>query len=114
MSSCIFCKIINGEIPGKKIHEDDLVVVIEDIAPAAPRHFLILPRKHIASVLDLSVEDDALVGHVHRVAAQIARDLGFAETGFRLVTNTNADGGQTVFHIHFHLLAGRQLTWPPG
>jgi len=114
MNSCVFCKIISGEIPGKRVYEDDLVVVIEDIAPAAPQHYLILPRKHIVSVLDLCPEDDALVGHVYRIAAQMARDRGVAASGFRLVTNTNADAGQTVFHIHFHLLAGRHLTWPPG
>lgn len=114
MDPCLFCKIIAGEIPGKKVYEDDLVVVIEDIAPAAPRHYLILPRKHVASVLELSPADDTLVGHVHCVAARLAQDLGFAAPGFRLVTNTNADAGQTVFHLHFHLLAGRNLTWPPG
>jgi diadenosine tetraphosphate (Ap4A) HIT family hydrolase len=114
MNSCLFCKIIAGEIPAKMVHADDLVVVIEDIAPAAPQHFLILPRKHITSILDLTLEDDALVGHVHRVAARLAREKGFAESGFRVVVNTNDDGGQTVFHLHFHLLAGRRLTWPPG
>jgi histidine triad (HIT) family protein len=112
--SCIFCKIIAGSIPGKKIYEDDLVVALEDIAPAAPRHILLLPRRHIASLLALTPADDLLVGHIHRVAAQLAHQLGFAESGFRLVVNTNDDGGQTVFHLHFHLLAGRRLTWPPG
>lgn len=114
MSFCLFCKIISGEIPGKKIYEDDQVVVIEDIAPAAPRHLLILPRKHIASLLELTAADDLLIGHVHRVAARLATEMGFAESGFRVVVNTNADAGQTVFHLHFHVLAGRSLTWPPG
>jgi len=112
--SCIFCKITSGEIPAKTVYKDEQLVVIEDINPAAPLHILLIPRKHIGSTLDLLPEDDALVGHLHRVAAQIARERGFAESGFRLVTNTNADAGQSVFHIHFHLLAGRSLTWPPG
>lgn len=113
-SSCLFCKIISGEIPGKKVFEDEQVVVIEDIAPAAPCHLLILPRKHLSGLLELNEADDKLVGHIHRVAAQIAREKGFADRGFRVVVNTNADAGQTVFHLHFHLLAGRNLTWPPG
>ena len=113
-SQCLFCRIIAGEIPGKRVYEDDQVVVIEDIAPAAPRHLLILPRKHLTSLLDLTAADDLLVGHIHRVAARLAAELGVAESGFRVVVNTNAAAGQTVFHLHFHLLAGRNLTWPPG
>lgn len=112
--SCIFCKISSGEIPSKVIYQDEQLVAIEDINPAAPLHVLLIPRKHIANTLDLQPEDDDLIGHLHRVAARIARERGFAESGFRLVTNTNADAGQSVFHIHFHLLAGRSLTWPPG
>lgn len=114
MTDCLFCRIIAGEIPAKKIYEDDMVVVIEDIAPAAPLHLLILPRKHIASTLDLTSADDLLVGHIHRVAANRASERGVADSGFRIVSNTNGDGGQTVFHLHYHLLAGRAMTWPPG
>lgn len=112
--SCIFCKITSGEIPSKMIYQDEHLVVIEDINPAAPLHLLLIPRKHIVNTLDLQPEDDALIGHIHRVAARIARERGVAEGGFRIVTNNNADAGQSVFHIHFHMLAGRCLTWPPG
>ena len=114
MSECIFCKIIAGAIPARKVFEDDHLVVIEDISPVAPVHLLIIPRKHIVNVLDLEPADDGLIGHVHRIAARIAREKGVAESGFRIVTNNNAGAGQSVFHIHFHLLAGRQLGWPPG
>ena len=112
--SCIFCKITSGEIPSKMIYQDEHLVVIEDINPAAPLHLLLIPRKHIVNTLDLQPVDDVLIGHIHRVAARIAREHGFAEGGFRIVTNNNADAGQSVFHIHFHMLAGRCLTWPPG
>ncbi len=112
--SCLFCKIISGEIPATIVYQDDRLVVIEDISPAAPLHLLLIPRKHIASVLELGEVDDQLVGHLFRVAADIARERGVAENGFRIVTNTNGAAGQSVFHIHFHLLAGRLLQWPPG
>jgi len=112
--SCLFCKIACGEIPARIVHQDELIVVIEDIHPVAPLHLLLIPRKHIVNTLDLLPEDDALIGHLHRVAAMLAHERGVAESGFRLVTNTNAAAGQSVFHIHFHLLAGRSLTWPPG
>lgn len=112
--SCIFCKIVSGEIPSKMVHQDEHLVVIEDLNPAAPLHLLLIPRKHIAGTLDLQPEDDALIGHLHRVAAKIATERGVAGSGFRIVTNTNADAGQSVFHIHFHLLAGRSMQWPPG
>lgn len=114
MDGCIFCKIIRNEIPAKKVYEDELVVAIEDIAPVAPVHFLIMPRKHIVSSLGLVPEDDTLIGHIFQTAARLARENGVAEEGFRIVNNTNAGAGQSVFHIHFHLLAGRHLTWPPG
>ena len=114
MNTCLFCRIIAGEIPANIVHADERAVVIEDIGPAAPTHLLILPRKHVANVLDLTEDDDALIGHIHRLAARLAREKGFADAGFRIVTNTNAAAGQTVFHLHFHLLAGRNLTWPPG
>lgn len=111
---CIFCKIIAGDIPAKKVFEDERLVVIEDVNPQAPHHLLILPRKHIRTVLDLTTADNELVGHIYQVAGKIAHDLGFSEDGFRLVTNCNVDGGQIVWHIHFHLLGGRDMTWPPG
>lgn len=114
MQNCLFCRIIQGEIPAKVVHDDEKVIVIEDIAPKAPVHLLVIPKKHIVNTLDLTPEDDALVGHVHRVAAEMARTRGVAERGFRVVTNTNAAAGQSVFHIHFHMLGGRSLEWPPG
>lgn len=114
MDNCIFCKIIKGEIPANKVFEDDKVVVIEDLSPVAPLHVLLIPRKHIVNSLDLEPADDELVGHVYRIAARLARDKGVADGGFRIVSNNNAGAGQSVFHIHFHLLAGRQLGWPPG
>lgn len=112
--SCLFCRIAAGEIPAKIVHEDEQLLVIEDINPAAPLHLLLIPRKHIAGTLELRPEDDLLIGHLYRVAASIARERGVAENGFRIVANTNADAGQSVFHIHFHLLAGRSMAWPPG
>ena len=112
--SCIFCKIVAGEIPAKIVFQDDDLVVIEDINPAAPLHLLLIPRKHVAGTLELEPEDDKLIGKLHRVAAQLARDKGVADSGYRLVVNTKGDAGQTVFHIHFHLLAGREMAWPPG
>jgi diadenosine tetraphosphate (Ap4A) HIT family hydrolase len=112
--SCLFCRISAGEIPVKEVYRDEHLVVIEDINPAAPLHLLLIPHKHITSVLELSADDDLLTGHLFRVGAQIAREKGVADGGFRIVTNTNGDAGQSVFHIHFHLLAGRELQWPPG
>ena len=114
MDNCIFCRIIAGTIPARKVYEDDQVVVIEDIAPVAPMHLLVIPRHHYVNALDLPEEANALVGHVFQVAARLARERGVAEKGFRIVCNNNADGGQSVFHIHFHLLAGRTMAWPPG
>lgn len=112
--SCLFCKIIAGEIPAKIVYQDEQLITIEDINPAAPLHLLLIPKKHIVSTLELQPEDDALIGHLYRVAAKIATERGVAQSGFRIVANTNADAGQTVFHIHFHLLAGRSMQWPPG
>ena len=114
MASCIFCDIIHGKIPAKIVYEDEAVIAIEDIAPVAPVHFLIIPRKHLVNALDLDPADDGLIGHVYRVAARISREKGVAETGFRIVTNNNAGAGQSVFHIHFHVIGGRSLQWPPG
>jgi len=112
--TCLFCRIRDREIPAKIVHEDALCVAFEDIAPQAPVHLLVIPRKHVATALDLAAEDDALVGHMHRVAARLAAERGIAEGGFRTVMNCNAGAGQSVFHIHLHLLGGRQMRWPPG
>lgn len=112
--NCLFCKIIAGEIPSARVHEDDRAVVIKDINPGAPTHLLVLPRKHIATINDLAAEDEALAGHLLRVGAKVAKDAGLAERGYRLVFNTHEDAGQTVFHIHLHVLGGRPMEWPPG
>jgi histidine triad (HIT) family protein len=114
MTDCLFCKIIAGEIPGAIVHQDDELVAFKDINPQAPLHVLIVPRKHIPSINDLSSKDDALVGAMIRCAATLARQHGYDERGYRTVFNTNREAGQTVFHIHLHLLAGRGLAWPPG
>jgi histidine triad (HIT) family protein len=114
MDDCLFCKMASGAIPVKKVYEDENLFAIEDINPVAPMHLLIIPKRHLANSLDLTPEDDQLIGSVHRVAAALARERGVAEGGFRLVNNNNAGAGQSVFHIHFHLLAGRQFHWPPG
>ena len=114
MENCLFCRIINGEIHSKQVYEDGQVVVIEDIAPVAPTHLLIIPKKHFVNALDMEQTDVPLIGHVFRVAARLANELGVAENGFRIVNNNNAGAGQSVFHIHFHLLGGRNFSWPPG
>ena len=112
--ACLFCKIVAGEIPATKVHEDDRVIAFNDINPQAPMHVLVIPKAHIATLNDLSAKDDPLVGEMTRRATAIARDRGYAERGFRTVFNTNREAGQTVFHIHLHALAGRSLGWPPG
>ena len=114
MSDCLFCKIIGGQIPGNFVFQDDQLVAFKDINPQAPLHVLIVPRRHIASLNDLAPADDVLVGSLFRAAAALAKEHGYAERGYRTVFNTNREAGQTVFHIHLHLLAGRPLTWPPG
>jgi histidine triad (HIT) family protein len=114
MNDCLFCKIIAGQIPGRFVYEDHELVAIRDINPQAPLHALIIPRRHIATLNDLGPHDDALVGSMQRAAAAIAKEHGYSEQGYRTVFNTNRDAGQTVLHIHLHLLAGRGLTWPPG
>ena len=114
MTDCLFCKMASGAIAVKKVYEDDDLFAIEDINPMAPVHILIIPKRHLANTLVLQPGDDRLIGATHRVAAQLARERGVAEDGFRLVNNNNAGAGQSVFHIHFHLLAGRDLGWPPG
>lgn len=114
MNDCIFCKIIAGDIPATTVYEDDLMVAIEDIAPKAPLHLLLIPKRHFSNCLDMELSDETTVGHLLRVAGQLARERGYADGGFRLVQNNGPDAGQTVFHLHIHLLAGRELQWPPG
>lgn len=114
MSDCLFCKMASGAIPVKKVFEDDALFAIEDINPQAPVHILVIPKQHLVNSLDLSPANDELIGRVYRAAAQLARERGVAEDGFRIVNNNNAGAGQSVFHIHFHLLAGRNFGWPPG
>ena len=114
MENCIFCRIIRGEIPSKKVFEDELMLVIEDITPQAPLHLLCLPKRHFENCLDMSAGDEGLIGYIFRKAGEIAKEKGYAESGFRLVQNNGAGAGQSVFHIHFHLLAGRNFAWPPG
>ena len=111
---CLFCKIANKEIPSKTVYEDDKVYSFYDIEPQAPVHVLIIPKAHIASALEIDDTNCDIVAHVFKVAAKIARDLGIAEDGYRIVTNIGKDGGQTVGHLHFHMLGGRNLGWPPG
>ena len=113
-TNCLFCKIAKGEIPARIVYEDQLVVAFYDLNPQAPHHLLIVPRRHIATTLDIDAADMELIGHIHRAAAKIAADLGFADSGFRIVNNCKEDAGQTVWHLHFHLLGGRKLSWPPG
>lgn len=114
MPDCLFCKIVSGDIPANKVYEDDTVIAFHDINPAAPVHILIIPKKHIATVNDLTEDDIHIPGAQFLAAQKIAAELGLAEDGYRLVMNTNGAAGQTVFHIHLHLLGGRSLTWPPG
>lgn len=114
MSSCLFCRIAGGDIPAAIVYQDDALVAFRDINAQAPLHLLIVPRRHIATLNELAPDDDALVGSMTRLAAALAREQGYDERGFRVVLNCNADAGQTVFHIHLHLLAGRGLGWPPG
>jgi len=114
MSECLFCGIVDGKIKANIVYRDDAVVAFKDINPRAPVHILIIPCKHITGVLAIEPDDGALVGHIFQVAAQLARDQGIAESGFRVVVNSGADAGQTVFHLHYHLLGGRQMAWPPG
>lgn len=112
--NCLFCRIINKEFPSKMVYEDERVYAFEDISPQAPVHILIVPKKHITTILDASPEDNELIGHMFQVASMIAKGKGIAERGFRLVMNCNHESGQTVFHIHLHFLGGRQMHWPPG
>ena len=112
--SCLFCKIVAGDIPATKVYEDEQVIAFNDINPQAPMHVLVVPKRHISTLNDLAAADDALTGAMVRAGAAIAKERGFDGPGFRTVFNCNAQAGQTVFHIHLHVLGGRVMTWPPG
>jgi len=114
MTDCIFCKIVTGEIPAAVVYDDDQVLAFRDIQPEAPVHIIIIPKRHIATLNDLTSTDAELIGRMHLAARQVALDLGVADSGYRTLINCNRDAGQYVFHVHMHLLAGRNLGWPPG
>ena len=114
MSDCIFCKIAAGDVPANKVHEDDEVVAFRDLNPQAPVHVLVIPKRHVVSLSGASSADAALLGRLMLAASAIAESEGIAGSGYRVVANTGAHGGQTVFHIHLHLLGGRPMAWPPG
>ena len=113
-SDCLFCRIARGEVPTEFAHQDDLVLAFKDINPKAPTHLLLIPRRHFDSAADLAETDAEMLGRLFSVAATLARDTGIAERGFRLVSNSGAAAGQSVDHLHFHLLGGRSMAWPPG
>lgn len=113
MDDCLFCKIVRGEVPSTKIYEDDLVYAFKDIEPIAPVHYLVIPKEHIESAAEINQNNSAVIAHIYEVIAKIAKDEGL-DDGFRVVNNCGEIAGQTVFHIHFHLLAGRKLEWPAG
>ncbi len=112
--SCLFCKIVAGDIEGDFVHQDELCVVIRDINPQAPTHVLVIPREHVESLDDAAQREETLLGHLLRIGARVANDHGHSESGYRTVINTGAGAGQSVFHLHVHVLAGRQMNWPPG
>lgn len=112
--SCLFCNIVEGKIPADIVYQDDDILAFRDINPQAPTHILCIPREHISTTNDLSTEDEAVTGRLILTASKLAKQLGFAEDGYRLVMNCNGHAGQTVFHIHLHLLGGRHMRWPPG
>ena len=114
MSDCIFCKIVDGSIPASRVYEDDVCIAFNDLSPQAPTHILVIPREHVDSLATASQENQEILGHLLLTSAEIARERGFSDDGYRIVINTNADGGQTVFHLHIHLLAGRPFVFPPG
>lgn len=114
MSDCLFCKINNAEIPAEILYQNDHVTVFRDISPQAPTHFLVIPKKHISTINELQADDAHLVGQMYLAAKQVAQESGISDTGFRTTMNCNSDGGQTVYHIHLHVLGGRQMSWPPG
>ncbi len=114
MDECLFCRIIKGEIPCTKVYEDEMVFSFKDIDPKAPVHVLVLPKKHISSLNEVTKDDSEIIAHIFMVIEKLAKELGISESGYRVVSNCGEDGGQSVSHIHFHLLGGRSLQWPPG
>ncbi len=114
MDNCLFCKIINGDIAAKKVYENEHIIAFNAIDPKAPVHILVIPKKHIRSINELNSSDINLAGEIILAAKKIAKDQGIDSKGFRVVFNTNDDGGQTVYHIHMHIMGGRQMQWPPG
>jgi histidine triad (HIT) family protein len=113
-SACLFCRIIAGEIPAEMVHQDNLCVVIRDVNPQAPTHLLVIPREHLESLDEASRPDGVMLGHLLRMAARLANEQGLSESGYRTVINTGAGAGQSVFHLHVHVLGGRPMNWPPG
>ena len=113
-ANCLFCRIIDGEIPAELIHRDEQCVVIRDVNPQAPTHILVIPRDHLESLDDAARQDEMMLGHLLRTAARLANEQGLNESGYRTVINTGAGAGQSVFHLHVHVLGGRQMNWPPG
>jgi histidine triad (HIT) family protein len=113
-NDCLFCRIIAGDVPADIVHQDERCVVIRDINPQAPMHVLVIPREHLDSLDDAAQKDEPLLGHLQRVAARVSNEQGYDGTGYRTVINTGAEAGQTVFHLHVHVLAGRPFNWPPG
>ena len=114
MSDCLFCGIVDGKVKANLVYQDDSIIAFKDIAPKAPVHVLIIPRQHLVSVSDIAEADCGLIGQIFQVAARLAHEQGIADSGYRVVVNSGADAGQSVFHLHYHLLGGRQMTWPPG
>jgi histidine triad (HIT) family protein len=114
MANCTFCRIASGEIQSEIAYSDSMTVAFHDANPQAPRHILLIPRKHVSSLRELSADDEAVIGHIVRIAVQLAEEQGIADGGFRLVANSGPDAGQSVDHVHFHLLGGRRMGWPPG
>ncbi len=114
MAECLFCQIVDGSIPARKLYEDDQAMAIEDVNPQASVHMLVIPKRHMVSLDETQETDEALLGRLLVVCAKMARERGIAESGYRVVANTGREAGQTVFHLHFHVLGGRSFTWPPG
>lgn len=114
MEDCVFCKIVNGEIPSNKVYEDDKIVSFKDLNPGAPVHVLIIPKKHISSLNEVDSEAADIIAHIFKTVPKLAAELGIDDDGYRIVSNCGKDGGQSVPHVHFHLLGGRSLNWPPG
>ncbi len=114
MSDCMFCRIVDGSVASKSVYQDDQAVAFEDLNPKAPVHVLVIPRRHIASVGGVGAADEGLLGHLMRVGVKVAEDKGLMQSGYRILTNVGPDAGQSVFHLHLHVLGGRQMGWPPG